>query len=100
MHTRREFLETGGLGFGALALGDLLRRQSLADAGRAVTPLSTRPPHLPGTARNVIFLFMQGGPSQLETFDPKPVMQKFDGKLLPRTCRIMTWHRSTPPTPR
>jgi len=84
MHTRREFLETGGLGFGALALGDLLRRQSLADAGRAVTPLSTRPPHLPGTARNVIFLFMQGGPSQLETFDPKPVMQKFDGKLLPK----------------
>ncbi len=84
MTTRRDFLETGGLGFGALALGDLLKRRSLADAERAVTPLSARSPQLPGTARNVIFLFMQGGPSQLETFDPKPVLQKFDGKLLPK----------------
>ena len=84
MTTRRDFLETGGLGFGALALGDLLRRQSLADAPSAVAPLAQRPSHLPGTARNVIFLFMQGGPSQLETFDPKPVLQKFDGKLLPK----------------
>ena len=84
MTSRRDFLETGGLGFGALALGDLLRQRSLADEPSSVTPLAQRPPHLPGTARNVIFLFMQGGPSQLETFDPKPVMKKFDGKLLPK----------------
>ena len=84
MTSRRDFLETGGLGFGALALGDLLRHRSLADEPSSVTPLAQRPPHLPGTARNVIFLFMQGGPSQLETFDPKPVMKKFDGKLLPK----------------
>ncbi len=84
MHSRRDFLETGGLGFGALALGDLLRRQALADSDRSVAPLAAQSPHLPGTARNVIFLFMQGGPSQLETFDPKPVMKKFDGKLLPK----------------
>ena len=84
MTTRRDILETGGLGCGALALGDLLKRQSLADAERAITPLSARAPQLPGTARNVIFLFMQGGPSQLETFDPKPVLRKFDGKLLPK----------------
>ena len=84
MTSRRDFLETGGLGFGALALGDLLRQRSLADEPSSVTPLAQRPPHLPGTARNVIFLFMQGGPRQLETFDPKPVMKKFDGKLLPK----------------
>ena len=84
MHSRRDFLETGGLGFGALALGDLLLQQSQADSGRDVAPLAAQSPHLPGTARNVIFLFMQGGPSQLETFDPKPVMKKFDGKLLPK----------------
>lgn len=81
--SRRDFLRNGGLGFGALALGDLLQSES---SGRSTTtdPLSARPPHLPGTAKHVIFLFMQGGPSQLETFDPKPVMQKFDGKLLPK----------------
>ena len=84
MHTRRDFLETGGLGFGALALGDLLLQQSQADSDRDVAPLAAQSPHLPGTARNVIFLFMQGGPSQLETFAPKPVMKKFDGKLLPK----------------
>ena len=84
MHSRRDFLETGGLGFGALALGDLLLQQSQADSDRDVAPLAAQSPHLPGTARNVIFLFMQGGPSQLETFDPKPVMKKFDGKLLPK----------------
>ncbi len=85
MPTRREFLEHGGLGFGALALGDLLRQQATAkNASPGVGELATRPPHLPGTARNVIFLFMQGGPSQLETFDRKPVLTRFDGKLLPR----------------
>ena len=87
MHSRRDFLETGGLGFGALALGDLLLQQSQADSDRDVAPLAAQSPHLPGTARNVIFLFMQGGPSQLETFDPKPVMKKFDGKLLPKALQ-------------
>ncbi len=85
MPPRRAFLEHGGLGFGALALGDLLRQQATAkNASPGVGELATRPPHLPGTARNVIFLFMQGGPSQLETFDRKPVLTRFDGKLLPR----------------
>ena len=85
--SRREFLQAGGLGFGGLALGDLLRNESSGQERSAADPLAARPAHLPGTARNVIFLFMQGGPSQLETFDPKPVMKKFDGQLLPESLR-------------
>src|SRR5688572_25071308 len=83
---RRELLRSSGLGFGALALGDLLSAESRA-AESAANPLAAQPPHLPGTAKSVIFLFMQGGPSQLETFDPKPVLTKFDGQLLPESLR-------------
>jgi hypothetical protein len=82
----REFLRNHGLGFGAIALGDLLSAESRA-ADAVTNPLAVRPPHLPGTARSVIFLFMQGGPSQLETFDPKPVLTRFDGQLLPESLR-------------
>ena len=82
---RRDFLRQGGLGFGTLALGDLLS----AEARPAVPegPLAPRAPHQPGTAKSIIFLFMQGGPSQLETFDPKPVMSRYDGQLLPESLR-------------
>ncbi|MDP7273866.1 MAG: sulfatase, partial [Planctomycetaceae bacterium] len=57
--SRREFLQTGGLGFGGLALGELLRNEARGQAASAANPLLARPAHLPGTARNVIFLFMQ-----------------------------------------
>jgi hypothetical protein len=79
--SRRTFLKNSGLGFGALALGDLLSRDARA---ASTNPLAPRLPHLPGTAKSVIFLFMQGGPSQMETFDPKPVLAQYDGKLLPK----------------
>ncbi len=85
-HSRRDFLQNSGLGFGALALGDLLSCESRA-ADSAVNPLAARESHFPGTAKSVIFLFMQGGPSQLETFDPKPVLARFDGQLLPESLR-------------
>jgi hypothetical protein len=49
--------------------------------------LAAQPAQFPGTAKSIIFLFMQGGPSHLETFDPKPVMKKFDGQLLPESLR-------------
>ena len=81
LQSRRAFLQHGGLGFGALALGDLLSRK---DRAESADPLAPRPSHFPGTAKSVIFLFMQGGPSQVETFDPKPMLAKFDGKLLPK----------------
>src|SRR5919206_23931 len=51
--------------------------------GRSANPLAPRPPHLPAKARSVIFLFMYGGPSQVDTFDYKPRLQRDDGKELP-----------------
>lgn len=83
--TRRDFLFRGGLGFGALALGDML--QSEETDPRSRNPLAPRSPHFPGTAKSVIFLFMQGGASHLETFDNKPILQKYDGQLLPQSLR-------------
>jgi hypothetical protein len=77
--TRREALTQFGSGLGALGLLDLLRRSSSAD-NNSETPL-------PGTAKHVIWLFMQGGPSHLETFDPKPELSKQSGKLLPEEFR-------------
>lgn len=86
LHSRRDFLQNSGLGFGALALGDLLTAESRA-GNSAAGPLAARSPQFPGTAKSIIFLFMQGGPSHLETFDPKPLMRKFDGQLLPESLR-------------
>jgi hypothetical protein len=72
-----------GLGFGALALADLLTKDARVAAAPPANPLAPRPPHVAARARQVIFLFMQGGPSHLETFDPKPDLARLDGKPLP-----------------
>ena len=73
--TRREFLWNAGGGFAGLALLDLLARDS-AIAG----PLASTPPHFTARAKHVVFLFMNGGPSHVDTFDPKPTLEKYDGK--------------------
>jgi hypothetical protein len=76
--TRRQMLASCGMGFGALALRGIL------NAGTApVSPLAARPPHLPARAKRVIFLFMHGGPSSIDTFDYKPRLQSDTGKPLP-----------------
>jgi uncharacterized protein (DUF1501 family) len=82
IHRRREFLRTFAGGFGAVALADLLNGQP---AGAEVTsnPLAPRAPHFAPKAKSVIFLFMEGGPSQFDLFDPKPALQKWHGKPLP-----------------
>ena len=85
--SRRDFLERFGLGLGALALGDLMVRDGAGSQPTAVGALAPRAAHFPATADRVIFLFMQGGPSHLETFDPKPEMKKYDGQLLPESLR-------------
>ncbi len=72
---RRQFLRRSGMGLGALGLGELLHAQ----AG-AATPA----PHFPGRAKRVVHFFLNGGPSHLDTFDPKPALHKFAGKELPR----------------
>src|SRR5229473_5136318 len=79
--TRRNVLRGAAQGFGAIALEHLLQRE-LAAAPR-VNPLAPKPPHFEGKAKSVIFLFMVGAPSHIDTFDPKPVLKKLQGQKLP-----------------
>jgi hypothetical protein len=81
--SRRELLRRGGNGFAALALAGLLADESRAEAPDPRNPLAPRPPHFPARAKRVIFLFMHGGPSQVDTFDPKPLLDRDHGKPLP-----------------
>jgi hypothetical protein len=84
--TRRDFLLRGGAGFGALALTALLQREEAAAAPARpnyVSPLAPKPPHFPARAKSVIFLFMEGGPSHIDLFDPKPALNRLAGRPLP-----------------
>jgi hypothetical protein len=80
--TRRHFLTSAGGGFGLLALAALLQDEGLL-AAEPGSPLAPRRPHHQAKAKRVIFLFMSGGPSHLETFDPKPELQRLHGERLP-----------------
>src|SRR5438105_912386 len=75
--TRRNFLYDSACGLGSLALSSLLQEKSLA----ADLPK----PHFPPRAKNCIFLFMEGGPSHIDLFDPKPELNKLAGKPLPES---------------
>ena len=79
--SRRDFLTKTGAGFGAVALTSLLAKHPLAAAPTTavVSPLA----HYAAKAKNVIFLFMEGGPSHLDTFDPKAALKQHAGKPLP-----------------
>jgi hypothetical protein len=79
--TRRELLQRCGMGCGALALGSLLAPE--LSAGEISNPMAPKAPHFPGRAKHVIHLFMNGGPSHVDTFDPKPALAKYAGKPLP-----------------
>lgn len=79
--SRREFVRDAFCGFGGLALASLLQQEQ-ASAG-AINPLAPKPPHLPAKAKAVIFLFMAGGPSHLETFDPKPLLNELHAQKRP-----------------
>src|SRR3982751_6327934 len=79
---RRRLLQRAGAGFGSLALAALLAEESRADPGP--NPLSPRAPHFRPRAKRVIFLFMPGGPSQVDTFDPKPRLTRDHGKPSPK----------------
>src|SRR5262249_52225924 len=80
--TRRELLRRGGMGFGLLGLTSLLASETHA-ASSEVTPLAPKAPHFPAKAKRVVHLFMNGGPSHVDTFDPKPLLDKYHGKPLP-----------------
>ncbi len=77
---RRKFLESMGGGIGMMALGDLLARDGYA---ATANPLAPKRPHFAPKAKRVIFMFMEGGPSQMDLFDPKPELQKWHGQSLP-----------------
>src|SRR4029077_9089874 len=76
LFSRRDMLAKCANGFGAVALASLLHDQARSQPGN---PLAPRPSHYPARARSVIFLYMDGGPSQLDTFDPKPRLAKEHG---------------------
>ncbi|HEV3237457.1 MAG TPA: DUF1501 domain-containing protein [Gemmataceae bacterium] len=80
---RRQLLRQTGVGFGSLALAALLTDESNT-ASPAMNPLTAREPHFKARAKHVIFLFMPGGPSQVDTFDPKPTLTKENGKPSPK----------------
>ncbi len=82
---RRDFLAQCAGGIGIAALWNLLAADGYAEAG--ANPLAPKAPHFPAKAKNVIFLFMEGGPSQIDLFDPKPEMKKLDGQVLPESLR-------------
>jgi len=79
--SRRQLLSRSAVGFGSLALASMLGQQS--QGAESPDPLAARLPHFAPRAKRVIFLFMKGGPSHLDTFDPKPLLTRDDGKPLP-----------------
>jgi hypothetical protein len=101
--TRRDVLRQFGIGFGGMALSGLLgataRAAAAASAGHATgpgmpppidpkNPLAARPGHFPAKAKRIIFLFMHGGPSGIDSFDHKPALEKFDGMTAPKLPKI------------
>jgi hypothetical protein len=80
--TRRDLLTRCTLGVGAFALADLMG-QAFADDGAALNPLAPKRPHFAGKAKRMIHIFPNGGASHVDTFDPKPALQKYAGKPLP-----------------
>src|SRR5438477_4327071 len=100
--TRRQMLQRCGMGFGALALGSLLTGEAASAAGSlaasSINPLLPKYPHFPAKAKRVIHLFMNGGPSQVDTFDPKPALAKYAGKPLARE-NLRTERRTGAPFP-
>src|SRR5262249_5197896 len=89
--TRREMLLNAGTGFGAIALSSLLAKEGRAE--------STRAAHHRARAKSVIFLFMEGGPSHIDTFDPKPELERFAGQPLPSSFKpvILAMGEKNPP---
>ncbi|MEY2428053.1 MAG: hypothetical protein QOJ40_938 [Verrucomicrobiota bacterium] len=85
--SRRSFLTRCGMGMGAMSLAGLFGETSLllpsAHAAANVNPLSPKTPPLPGKAKRVVHFFLNGGPSHVDTFDPKPMLEKYAGKPLP-----------------
>ncbi len=87
--TKREFLIRTGMGFGALSLSSLFGINPYADAatapasGQSASPFAPRKSHFPAKAKSVIHIFAEGAPSQVDTWDPKPVLTEYNDKTIP-----------------
>jgi Protein of unknown function (DUF1501) len=81
--SRRSLLRQSACGFGLLGLIELLAEESRCAELKSMGPMSPKLPHFAPRAKRIIFLFMQGGPSSIDTFDPKPRLARDDGKPLP-----------------
>src|SRR5262245_41000083 len=96
--TRREFLWEAGAGFTGVALTAILSQDRFFAAEPTSTPnanpLAPRPPHFAPKAKSVIFLFMYGGPSQVDTFDYKPTLYSLDGQTIPVRTHGRGGHRN------
>ncbi len=84
--TRRHFFSDCRLGLGSIALANMLGQRSLfADRDRSTNPMAIQKTHFPPKVKNVIYLFMAGGPSQFELFNPKPKLAELHGKVIPES---------------
>lgn len=90
--SRRDLLSRSALGLGSMALATLLQDEAAADRRNVVNPLGEKPPHFPAKAKHVIHFFLNGGPSHVDTFDPKPALTRFAGQSVPNT---LTTERKT-----
>jgi uncharacterized protein DUF1501 len=80
--TRRHFFKQSGFGIGGLALSTLIDERLFA--AQAVDPLAPKPPHFAPKAKNIVYLFMAGAPTQIDLFDYKPMLQQHDGQEIPK----------------
>jgi hypothetical protein len=97
--SRRSFFREAGGGFASIALSYLLQRTEARAASQIDSPLSPKPKHFPAKAERVIYLFMHGGPSHLETFDPKPELQRLAGQPLPASFGAVATRRKVAANP-
>lgn len=95
--TRRDLLVRSGIGIGALALAGVMGDafgETPRPAGSLDSPLAPKRPHFPAKAKRVIHLFLNGGPSHVATFDPKPALDKYHGQALPGSMHLVTERRT------
>jgi hypothetical protein len=97
---RREFLRQAGGGFGLIALSAMLRQDGLLSAEQlTANPLAPKPPHFVAKAKRVIYLFLHGGPSHVDLFDPKPDLIKYAGQPLPESFGAVMTRRKVAANP-
>ena len=80
---RRHWMRSCGMGFGGLAFADLVAKSGLGCEGIAAGFRGAMPTHFPGKAKHIIHVFLNGGVSQVDTFDPKPELTRRAGQMLP-----------------